>query len=524
MNWDWPYQRYIQQKLQEVTDGTCKRLMIFLPPRHGKSELVTVRYAAWRLRQNPAMNVILASYNQQLANRFSRKIKTVLCDDFSRSAGCQPALAAPAATPRNADTPVRTGRTAATPRHSSLDTHYSTESPFPFTRPRPKNTEAEWETTHGGGLRAVGVGAGITGFGANLIIVDDPVKSRAEAESAAYRERLFDWFSDDLYTRLEPGGAMIVIQTRWHEDDLSGRLLSQMSDLTGEPWDVISLPAIAEHKGGGLSVSEGVTLNASPEESSVITSPLSPNDYSGEASSNSHFSHLTSHIPTDVLGRAPGEPLCPDRFNIAELNRIRQKMGTYSFSALFQQTPVPAEGGIFKKEWFKIVDSAPKNLRWMRGYDLAMKKGESNDFTASFRVGFDRKTGIYYIDGGFRKRIEYPDQRRYILGRIMAEPDTTHGIEATANGNAVIQDLRRDIQTQGRAFRAVDVKGDKTTRALVWSALLESGHAFLVRGPWNDDLIAECCSFPSAAHDDQIDAVSLAFQMHRRGRFAGHGF
>ena len=155
---------------ERVTRGECKRLMLFVPPRHGKSEMTTIRYPVYRLECEPSMRVILGAYNATLAQKFSRKARNVARTRLA----------------------LNTERTAV----------------------------EDWETTAGGGLRAVGVGGGVTGMGANLVIIDDPVKSREEAESATYRDRCWDWYRDDLYTRLEPDGAIVLIQTRWHEDDL----------------------------------------------------------------------------------------------------------------------------------------------------------------------------------------------------------------------------------------------------------------------------------------------------------------
>ncbi|HVF48133.1 MAG TPA: phage terminase large subunit, partial [Pyrinomonadaceae bacterium] len=134
------------------------------------------------------------------------------------------------------------------------------------------------------------------------------------------------------------------------------------------------------------------------------------------------------------------------------------------------------------------------------------------------------REGSMYIDGGFRSRMEYPHQRRFIRGRILDEPDTEHGVELSANGHAVIQDLRRDASIRGRTIRGVAVKGDKITRALPWIALAEEGRVHLVRGGWNQDFIDEACSFPSGSHDDQIDAVSIAVRMHNRGSSRLHTF
>lgn len=387
--------------------------MIFMPPRHGKSELVTVRYLAWRLERDPTMNIILGSYNQKLANRFSRRIRRM------------------------------------------------TEQRVPLA----KDARAvdEWETAAGGGVKAVGVGAGITGFGGRLVVIDDPIKSRAQAESAVRRSNAWEWFTDDILTRLEPGGSIVIIQTRWHEDDLAGRILRKADDL-GDDWDVVSLPAFAE-KG-------------------------------------------------DALRRKIGEPLWKKRFDTDSLERTRRMLGTYSFSALYQQSPVPREGGIFKRNWFDgcVIESAPKGLRWFRGYDLAVSTRTTADYTASFRVALDRE-GVLYIADGFRGRIEFPDQRRYILERIETEKNTVHGIESALHGAGFVQELRQHRRLSDRAFRAVRVANDKVTRALTWAPRAEAGKVRLIRGAWIDDFLDEVASFPNCAHDDQVDAVSLAVHM-----------
>lgn len=387
--------------------------MIFLPPRHGKTELVTIRYSAWKLEREPHSNIILGCYNQRLANRFSRKIRRIASERI--------ALA------------------------------------------KDKKAVEEWETEMGGGLRAVGVGAGVTGHGGNLIVIDDPVKSRKEAESRAFRERVWDWFNDDLYTRLEPGAAIVLIQTRWHDDDLSGRLLKEM-DEGGEKWDVISLPALAE---------DG-----------------------------------------DALGRAAGEALCPERFDEEALERIRRKLGAYSFAALYQQRPVPVEGALFKRGWFKYADRLPEGLQWARGYDLAVSVKTSADYTASFRCAFDAQGNLFIADG-FRKRIEYPEQRRYVVKRMVAEKNTQHGIEKALHGQAFVQDLRTMPAVRGVPLRAVRVDADKFTRALVWANIAEEGKVYLVRGNWVNDFLDEVCRFTGRgdSNDDQVDAVSLAVQL-----------
>lgn len=425
--------------------------MIFMPPRHSKSETVTIRYTAWRLIREPGMNVILACYNQRLANRFSRKIRGI--------AGEQ--------------TPLSKDRKA-------VD---------------------EWMTAAGGTLCAVGVGAGVTGFGAQLIVIDDPVKSRAEAESRAYRESTWDWFNDDIYTRLEPDASIILIQTRWHEDDLAGRLLKEMQD-GGEQWEVLSLPALAE---------EVQSSSFSLPDADQQNSPPAP-----------HAEACT--LNADPLGRDDGEALCPERYDRDALLRIKKKIGSYAFAALYQQSPVPRDGGLFKRKWFsRIVDQAPEGLRWHRAYDLAVSTKTSADYTASFRCAKD-KEGNLYITDGFRGRIEFPEQRAYVIERMKAEKNTAHAIEEALHGKAFVQELRRDLKLSGVPLNSVRVDRDKFTRALAWANTAEAGKVVMVRGPWIDDFLEEACLFPNAPHDDQVDAVSLAVQMIGNGDKKSHGF
>ena len=586
MTWSWRHQQVIIEQLERVTRGECKRLMIFLPPRHGKSELVTVRYTAWRMQRDPSMNVILGSYNQRLADRFSRKIRKVIADSevgqtfqsvhlghstsepdkFNPTTHSPEGRLAPASSNHHAthrpqtpsDSNTGGGKPAFRTVTGQVDSARRTISrgqpscsPFPFVSSKPANSVSEWETTAGGGFRSVGVGSGVTGFGASLIVIDDPIKSRAEAESETYRERVWDWFTDDLYTRLEPDGAIVLIQTRWHEDDLAGRLLREASEEGGEHWDVINLPALSEPSGGNTTVREcvdrasgsppyeggdvGLQADRGGSLAGLSSAPSEPDN----ALNTNDQSHQTTDWRTE-----PDLPLCPERYNKQALNRIRRRLGEYSFAALYQQRPTPAEGGLFKREWFKkIIPFAPPGLKWKRGYDLAVSTKTNADYTASFRCAFD-KEGNLYISGGFRARLEYPDQRRFIIDRIKAEPDTEHGIELALHGQALIQDLRRERGIRGHLLRGVKVEHDKYTRALTWAPLAEEGKVILVRNSefgmmnperakgipasseihhssfrlphspnWISDFLDEVCSFPSAAHDDQVDAVSLAVQM-----------
>ncbi len=482
--WNWKHQVYLYDKLDMITNGETKRLMIFMPPRHSKSETVTIRYTGWRILRDPKQNVIIGSYNQRLANRFSRKIRRLVGDEIALS--------------------------------------------------KERKAVDEWETLDGGGLCAVGVGAGVTGYGANLIVIDDPVKNRAEAESKSYRENTWDWFNDDIFTRLEPNASIILIQTRWHEDDLAGRLLNEMK-IGGEQWEIVSLPALAQgnctaetQSRRGRNTSGGEWASISVRSCDFVEKNGSMNLHEATLNNRSdnplRLGVSAVESSSDPLGREPGEALCPDRYDIAAIRRIEKKLGSYSFAALYQQNPVPADGGIFKRAWFtRIVESAPEGLRWHRGYDLAVSTKTTADYTASFRCAVDREGNIYIADG-FRARIEYPEQRRYVIERMRDEKDTVHCVESALHGQALVQDIHRETKLFRVVLSAIRCDTDKLTRALPWAAKAEAGKVILVRGPWIEEFIEEVCSFPSAAHDDQVDAVSLAFQMLSKRKHRSAGF
>lgn len=385
--------------------------MIFEPPRHGKSEQNTVRYPVWRLEAEPTMRVIVGAYNQTLANKFSRKARRIAAQRI----------------------PLSADRAAV----------------------------EEWETLQGGGFRAIGVGGGITGQGGNLILIDDPVKSREEAESDSYRDRVWDWYRDDLYTRLEPDGAIILTMTRWHEDDLAGRLIMEAQN-GGEHWEVLNLPALAEE--------------------------------------------------TDPLGRVPGVALCPERYDEEALANIRMVQGARSFTALYQGKPQPDEGAMFKRQWFDSVDHAPEGLSWVRYWDLAASTKTTADYTASAEVAMSEE-GDVYIRNMVRGRWEWPDAKKIMVSTMLAGNGTRHGIEEAMHGLAAVQELRRDQSLANISVQGIKVDRDKVSRALPWAARAEARKVKLVKGEWVNAFLDEVCSFPQGTHDDQVDTVSGGVQM-----------
>ena len=410
--WDWAYLRYIQAQLDRVTRGEIKRLMLFVPPRHGKTEMTTIRYPVWRLERNPEMRVIVGAYNQDLAENFTRKARKIARSRFELSD--EKALA------------------------------------------------GDWETKRGGGIRASGVGVGVAGRGAHLIILDDPVKNREEANSAAYRQRMWDWFKDDIYTRLEPDGAIIIINTRWHTDDLAGRILASE---TANDWTVIKFPAIAE--------------------------------------------------TDDELGRHPGEALCPERFNETALADIKRVLGN-SFYALYQQRPLPAEGNFFKSSWFEIIPALPAGpWWWVRYWDFAGTKSKGSDYTAGVLMGLHKVTQGFVVADAIHGQWEGDERDRVIrqtaaldrqrFGDVQIWREREPGSSGVDAAKAWIKSLR------GYPVFAELARGSKSARAETMQAQAMVHNISLLYGEWNGAYLDELAGFPFG-HDDLVDGSSGAFR------------
>src|SRR5574343_43352 len=346
--WNWPYLDTIREHLNRIERGMCKRLAIFIPPRHGKSQLATIRFPVYCLERNPKRRVIVGAYNQTLAEEFSRQARRIARERIALSAE--------------------------------------------------RVTANDWQTAAGGGLRAAGVGGGVTGHGADLIIIDDPVKSREEANSLAYRERVWDWYREDMYTRLEPGGAMVLIQTRWHEDDLAGRILA------------------SEQAGGGM----------------------------------------------------------------------------------------------FKREWFQIVDVAPVEARRVRYWD---KAGTEGDGARSCGVRMAQTAdGLIYVEDVVKGQWSSFHRNRVMLqtaeldgARVAIWTEQEPGSGGKESAEITVQLLG------GFDVHAETVSGDKETRAYPFADQCEAGNVYLVKGAWNAQYIDELATFPSGQYKDQVDGSSGAY-------------
>lgn len=428
--------------LQRVADGELKRLMIFMPPRHSKSETASRLFPAYHLHRHPAQWVGLASYGAELAYTLSRNAR----ENYRQGGG-------------------ELNRSA-----SGVE---------------------QWETLTGGGMWAAGVGGTATGRGFSLGIIDDPLKNSEEAASATIREKQKDWWRSVFYTRQEPGAAIVLIQTRWHEADLGGWLLAQESDEDAEPeqWHIVTMPAIAE------------TPPALPQ-----TCTVEP-DWRGE-----------------------NEALCPERYDVRRLTRIRRTLGEYFWSALYQQRPTPREGDFFRRQWFEIVPAAPAEAARVRWWDFAASESPQADQTAGVRMA--KTNGVYYIEDVVCGRWGSAERNRIV--RQTAE------VDAAQCKGAVQQWLEQEPGSSGKDAAAAFVglldgfaayaepsSGPKEVRADPFAAQAAAGNVKLVAGPWVGHFLEELTSFPSGKHDDQVDAASGAFnklaQMRERPKVTAIG-
>jgi predicted phage terminase large subunit-like protein len=383
-----------------------------MPPRHGKSTLVSKYFPAWFTGLWPDKRVLLASYEGNFASSWGLKAKDVQEECGRRVFG----------------THVR----------------------------REVASASNWQYKgHDGGMSTAGVGGPFTGKGGDILIVDDPIKNAEEARSPARRELIWDWFNSVAYTRLEPGGAVLVIQTRWNEDDLAGRLIKAERE-GGEHYEVISLAAIATE--------------------------------------------------IDDLGRMKGEALCPERFDAEAVAKIKAAIGPYWFAAMYQQNPRPEEGNIFKESWFPRYTGTPQGtfIKRIQILDTAHKTKKENDYSALGTM--DLLDGGTYLRHMWREKCTYPDLKRKTQEMFGAWKADELCIEDKDAGAMLIQELQRDTRLP---VIAIPADKDKVLRAHAATPACESGRVFLPADgttPWMEDFLAELLAFPNAAHDDQVDA------------------
>jgi predicted phage terminase large subunit-like protein len=422
----WRHIDFMAEKISEIGKGQCFQIYT-IPPQHGKSELVSHWTPVWFLKRFPWKKVGLASYEMGYASEWGGKSKETI-EENSRELGL----------------------------YLTQDT----------------KAKGRWRLRgYGGGMYVAGIGGPFTGRGFDLIIIDDPVKNDAEALSAVYRKRNWNWYRSVARTRLAPGGSIIVIMTRWHEQDLVGCLLGNapvdegignipIEDSQPDNWEIINLPALAEDN--------------------------------------------------DLLGRKLGEPLCPERYNEQALKQQRVVSGPFWWSAQYRGKPQPEGGGIIKTAWFKSYDeeSLPRAFsRVIQVWDTAFKEEQRNDRSACITIGETRVPTHYWILDLFVRRMEFPE----LVKICQALYDKWHPdhvlIEDKASGISLLQQVRRDTTVPLHAVK-IGPGDDKVTRAHTVTGIIEAGQVSLpVRADWLAEILQETGSFPRGNHDDIVDVL-----------------
>lgn len=405
----------IADRLEAVERGDVRRLLICLPPRHGKSLLTSQLFIAWFLGRHPSEHAILAMHGQEIADSFGRIIRNTL-----------------------------TG-----PMHQAI---------FPASRVSTDASAAHrFALMQGGSFRAVGKGSGLAGYGADMFVLDDLVRDAEEAQSETMRRSTWEWLTQVAFTRLSPTGRAVLIGTRWHERDVIGTLLAEH----GDEWELIRLPAFAEEN--------------------------------------------------DPLGRDEGAALWPDRFGLADLESMKRQLGGIAWSALYQQTPQPPEGRLYRRDWFgTFAEPLPRSeyIRIALSLDCAAKIGATNDYSAAVVIG-ERSDGFDVLHA-WRDRLEYGPLRDVVLQLARDWRPDEILIEDASAGTALIQQLNAETALPVIGIRPVTAKPNRAMSVL---GLIESRRVSVPeRAEWLDDFLCDVCSFPSGRHDDYTDALVQALR------------
>ncbi len=411
------HHRLLITRLQALAEGTIDRLMVLMPPGSAKSTYSSVLFPVWWFTRHPASSVIAASHTSDLAKHFARRARALVSE------------------------------------HASVlgyDLHGG------------QRATSQWLTSSRGQYFATGVRGPITGRRADLAIIDDPIRTLADAESPRQRAHLWDWYRSDLITRLKPRGRVLIIMTRWHQDDLAGRLL----DRSPNEWSLLRLPALAE--------------------------------------------------VDDPMGRSAGQALWPEWEDEAALLRKRDQVGERVWSALFQQSPQPLQGSLFKVSQIATLPVPPDAASGVivRAWDLAATAADGRndpDYTVGLKLQRDAAGRLVVLD--------IVRQRTSALGVEQTLLET-----AAADGKSVLISLPEDPGQAGKSqvlsyvrqlagYRVICTRetGSKLTRALPVAAQIEAGNMALIRAAWNHDFIEELRDFPYGRKDDQVDALASGF-------------
>jgi predicted phage terminase large subunit-like protein len=422
------YIELMASHLEDCRSGKIRRLIVNLPPRSLKSHCVSIAFVAWLLGHNPSIQIIAASYGQDLADKLARDTRTVMEAEWYRA--------------------------------------------LFRTRPSARKAVNDYTTTAAGTRMATSVGAVLTGRGADVIIIDDPLKPD-QALSEVGRKTVNEWYDNTLLSRLnnKSSGCIIIVMQRLHQDDLVGHVLAQ------DDWTVLSFPAIAEE----------------PERVPFDT-PYGPR----------------------LFVRQPGEALHPERESVHEYELMRRRIGLYNFSSQYQQRPIPVSGNLVKREWLRFYNPEQLPLRFLRtvqSWDTASKTSELNDYSVCTTWGADREN--YYLIDVFRARLNYPDLRRAIIAQVGKFRPREIVIADRSSGTQLIQDLTNELTLDVVGYKPPP-GADKVMRLHACSDRFENGRVLLpANTPWLDEYVTELVGFPGTRYDDQVDSTTQALDHMR---------
>ena len=468
-NW---HHHYLCQKLDLFAQGHIKRLMVFMPPRHGKSELVSRRLPAFIFGNRPNAQIIAASYGADLAHRMNRDVQRIMDSQRYRNVFPTVGLSSKNVKTTSHESKLRNSEIFEIMGAPILQLDPNTGSPIygePYT----------------GVYQCAGVGGALTGMGGDYIIVDDPIKNQEEADSKVYRDKVWDFFTSVLYTRLETDltgesansddGSILITMTRWHEDDLAGRLKDLMEkDPEADKYEIISFPAIIE----------------TDEEEENEIDP-----------------------------RIEGEALWPAKYNEKKLRVVKKTMGSRKWAALFEQRPAPDKGDIVDRSWWRYWKELPAQYdHIMISVDCAFKGKKTSDFVV-IQVWMKVGARKYLIDQT-RDRMSFTATVSAIEAMKSKWPQAVEVlVESKANGDAVMDTLKEKIPGLV-AFNPKDSK-ESRAKATAVSPQIEAGNVWIPHPSicaWTKDYVDEWAVFPNGANDDQVDATTQALlRMHNDG-------
>ena len=417
------HHRKIAKKFEDIRDGKIKRLIVNMPPRHTKSEFASFLFPSWLVGNNPKLKIIQTTHNTELAVRFGRKMKNLIDSDIYKQVFNEVAISADS------------------------------------------KAAGRWETNKGGEYFAAGVGSSITGRGADLLIIDDP-HSEQDALSDTAMDSAWEWYPSGPRQRLQPGGAIVIVMTRWSTKDLTGRLIeAQAKEPKADQWELIEFPAI---------------------------------------------------LPSN-------KPIWPEYWDIHPLQTTKASLTEQKWQAQWQQKPTSEEGSIIKREWWQTweEEDVPDLIHVIQSYDTAFSKKETADYSAITTWGVfshPRKNHpqIILLDAE-KGRWEFTELKKHAMDKYKYwEPETVI-VEAKASGLPLTDELR---SAGIPVVNYTPSRGqDKHVRVNSVAPLFESGQVWVPDERWTEDVIEECAAFPFGDHDDYVDSTTQALMRYRQGNF-----